>query len=116
MGGRSGGGARGGGMRAQQKALKAQFAAMSAGDRYNATQKISNTLFLDSMAPKGNITRKDRLETFLTSLQKKGGFSGDVAGSVLKSMNYYNGGMISNMSQKQAWVLAKGAVEHGIKY
>ena len=118
MGGRAGGGARGGGggwLKKQQAQVKAEYAAMSEKDRYKATQNLANRLWNLSMAPK-TTSHKYYMEDFLGEVQKKGGFAGDVATSVLKTMKYGNYGMISNMSQKQSWVLAKAAVQHGIEY
>lgn len=102
-------------MRRQQAALKAHYASMSPNERYKATQQVARNIFLGSTAPK-TTSHKEYMEDFLTAVQKKGGFSGEVAATVLKSMKYNNYGMVANMSEKQSWVLAKAAVEHGIKY
>ena len=122
MGARSGGGggSRGGG--GVQQRLAARYAAMSPQERYKATQDLANEI--------QRLANKDRkfvqggsngdweatdLNKYLSAVEAKGGFAGDVAKSVKSTVRYGMGyGTVAKMSSKQAWVLAKAGVEHAI--
>lgn len=56
---------------------------------------------------------QDRLSRFLGAVEKKGGFGGDVAKTVNGSIKPYSK-YVAKMSDKQAWAIAKSAVENGV--
>ena len=135
MGGRAGGGARGGGgaralavndFEGMSKALRAHLAKMSDSERYKATQDLANEIqgwankdarFIQGGAGGVKLYSQEdvSLGRYLSSVQKHGGFAGDVAASVAKTVQYgRHYGTVAKMSSKQAWVLAKAGIEHAI--
>ena len=135
MGGRAGGGARGGGgpralavndFEGMSRALRAHLAKMSDSERYKATQDLANEIqgwagkdaqFLQGTSGGVNLYSQadESLGRYLSSVQKHGGFAGDVAASVAKTVQYGpHYGTVAKMSSKQAWVLAKAGIEHAI--
>lgn len=56
----------------------------------------------------------DTLGRFLDKIKETGGFAKDVAETIDSKLNPYNY-KLTSISDRQAWVLAKAAVENGVK-
>ena len=121
MGGRAGGGASGGmGSRSRGGASSGPqpMAVVKGQPGYKAAQTMAGEL-----TSFGNISMnsgrdhfenmQDRLSRFLGAVEKKGGFGGDVAKTVNGSIKPYSK-YVAKMSDKQAWAIAKSAVENGV--
>ena len=120
MGARSGGGASGGmGSRSRGGSSGPQPMPVVKGQPgYKAAQTMAGEL-----TSFGNISMnsgrdhfenmQDRLSRFLGAVEKKGGFGGDVAKTVNGSIKPYSK-YVAKMSDKQAWAIAKSAVENGV--
>ena len=123
MGGRAGGGASGGmGSRARSGASSGPkpMAVVKGEPGYKAAQNMANSLKSWSNTTKnsGNVGYDlafDKIGRFLDNVSAKGGFAGDVAKTVLKGMNPYHFN-VARISDKQAWILSKSAVENGIAF
>ena len=61
----------------------------------------------------GHEMGQDRLSRFLDAVAAKGGFGGDVAKTVSGTIKS-NSFTVAKVSDKQAWAIAKSAVEKGI--
>ena len=118
MGGRAGGGAsggmgsrsRGGGGPQPMAVVKGQPGYKAAQDMTKAIQDIAGSTKYDSF---GYETGYDSLSRFLEAVESKGGFGGDVAKTVLSKMSPFKF-QVAYVSDKQAWAIAKSAVEKGI--
>ena len=117
MGGRAGGGASGGmgsrsrgGGPAPMAVVKGQPGYKAAQDMTKQIQDIAGRTKYDSF---GHEMGQDRLSRFLDAVAAKGGFGGDVAKTVSGTIKS-NSFTVAKVSDKQAWAIAKSAVEKGI--
>ena len=118
MGGRAGGGAsggmgtrsRGGGGPQPMAVVKGQPGYKAAQDMTKAIQDIAGRTKYNSF---GHEMGQDRLSRFLDAVAAKGGFGGDVAKTVSGTIKS-NSFTVAKVSDKQAWAIAKSAVEKGI--
>ncbi|MBR6606779.1 MAG: hypothetical protein IKK92_13105 [Prevotella sp.] len=118
MGGRAGGGAsggmgsrsRGGGGPQPMAVVKGQPGYKAAQDMTKAIQDIASRTKYNSF---GHEMGQDRLSRFLDAVAAKGGFGGDVAKTVSSTIKS-NSFTVAKVSDKQAWAIAKSAVEKGI--
>lgn len=117
MGGRAGGGASGGmgkgsrsGGHAPMAVVKGQPGYKAAQDMTKQIQDIAGRTKYNSF---GHEMGQDRLSRFLDAVAAKGGFGGDVAKTVSGTIKS-NSFTVAKVSDKQAWAIAKSAVEKGI--